>query len=62
MFKLKKYQLQKAMENIYMIKETLIYSTLYVQAFPPNIYQSFSFSDPQILKLTPNEHFVRIQH
>ena len=52
------------MENIYTIKESLIYSTLYVQTVPPNIYQhkSFSNSDRQILKLIPNEHLVQIQH
>ena len=27
------------MENIYSIKESLIYSTLYVQTVPQNIYQ-----------------------
>ena len=46
------------MENIYTIKESLIYNTLYVQTVPENIYQhkSLSSSDPQILKLNPNEH------
>ena len=32
------------MENNYTIKESLIYSTLYVQAVPQNIYQHKSFS------------------
>ena len=31
------------MKNIYTIKENLIYSTLYVQTFPQNIYQHKSF-------------------
>ena len=55
------------MENIYTIKESLIYSTLYVKNVPQNIYQHksisiFWFPDSQILKLIPNEHLVRIQH
>ena len=32
------------MENIYRIKESLIYNTLYVQTVPQNIYQHMSFS------------------
>ena len=32
------------MENIYTIKESLIYSTFYVQTVPQNIYQHKSFS------------------
>ena len=32
------------MENIYTIKESLIYNTLYVQTVPQNIYQHKSFS------------------
>ena len=32
------------MENIHTIKESLIYSILYVQAVPQNIYQHKSFS------------------
>ena len=32
------------MENIYTIKESLIYSTLYIQTVPQNIYQHESFS------------------
>ena len=32
------------MENIYTIKESLIYNTLYIQTVPQNIYQHKSFS------------------
>ena len=41
------------MENIYSIKKSLIYSTLYAKIVPQNIYQykSLEVSDPQILKL-----------
>ena len=48
------------MENIYTIKKSLIYNTLYVQTVPQNIINtSLSVvSDPQILKLIPNEHQV----
>ena len=46
------------MEIIYTFKESLIYSTLYVQAVPQNIYhhKPSAVSDLQILKLIPNEH------
>ena len=47
------------MENIYTIKESLIYSTLYVQTVPQNIYQAVS--DPQIFKLITTEHLFRTQ-
>ena len=48
------------MENSYTIKESLIYNTWYVQTVPQNIYQPSlsAVSDPQILKLNPNEHEV----
>ena len=47
------------MENSYTIKESLIYNTLYLQTVLQNIYQSLSaVSDPQILKINPNEHEV----
>ena len=46
------------MENIHTIKESLIYSTLFVQTVRQKIYQHKSFSSfwSQILKLNPNEH------
>ena len=46
------------MENIYTIKESLIYSTLYVQTVPQNNNNTSlsAVSDPQNLKLNPNEH------
>ena len=46
------------MEDSYTIKESLVYSALYVQTVPQNIYhhKSFDVSDLQILKLNPNEH------
>ena len=46
------------MENDYTIKESLIYNTLYVQ-LSLRIFINTSLSavsDPQILKLIPNEH------
>ena len=49
------------MDNIHTIKECLIYSTLYVQTVPQNIFintNSTAVSDPQILRLNPNEHLV----
>ena len=38
------------MENIYTIKESLMFRTLYVQTVPQNIYQHkcLAVSDPQI--------------
>ena len=51
-------------KNIYTIKESLIYSTLYAQAVPQTQHNTSpsAVSDPQILKLTPNERQVQIQH
>ena len=49
------------MENSYTIKESLIYNTFYVQTVPQNIFINTSLSavsDPQILKINPNEHKV----
>ena len=48
------------MENSYTIKESLIYNTFYVQTVP-RIFINTSLSavsDPQILKINPNEHKV----
>ena len=42
--KIKKLSFTKAMENIHTIKECLIYSILYVQTVPQNIYQYKSCS------------------
>ena len=54
------------MENIFTIKESLIYSTLYVQTVPKNIRifintSPSAVSDYQILKFIRNGHLVRIQ-
>ena len=48
------------MENIYTVKESLIYNTFYVQ-LSLRIFINTSLSavsDPQILKLNPKEHEV----
>ena len=48
------------MENSYTIKESLNYNTFYVQTVPQNIINTSlsAVSDPQILKINPNEHKV----
>ena len=52
------------MANIYTIKERLIYSTLYVQTVPQNVYQHKSFSSfwSQDFEVKSNEHSVWIQY
>ena len=46
------------MENIHTIKESLIYSTLYVQMSLRNfiITRLSANSDPEVFKLIPNVH------